>query len=105
MIRSEERVGERVSECVDGGGLVWINNDSLYSDALLEMIRLEDRIGSTGGGGGAGDACRADAGAKGADGAPVTAAVRLFFFFGGARRRRWRGMMLLLYSFCFLPKL
>ena len=57
------------------------------------MIRLEDRIGSTGGGGGAGgvrlggDACRADAGAKGADGAPVAAAVRLFFF-GGARRRR-----------------
>ena len=58
------------------------------------MIRLEDRIGSTGGGGG--DAGRADAGAKGAD---LLANLGLFFCLPRPRPdRRSLGMLLLLFS-------
>ena len=56
-------------------------------------IRLEDRIGSTGGGG---DAGRADAGAKGAD---LLANLGLFFCLPRPRPdRRSLGMLLLLFS-------
>ena len=83
------------------------SSSSSDSDALLHLIRLEERLrGGTAGGGGGGFRFDFTAGAgAGAVTAAVAAPVRHLFFFGGARRRRCRGMMLLLYSFCFLPKL